>query len=382
MKRKIALGVLALALLAPAAAVIAKDDDNFPRWFRDFLQDLEAKAQQILARLSALEQQTAQNTTAISQNAAATAQNTAAINQLTASTAQNAAAITALTTSTAQNTAAIQQNTADIAQNAQTMNTAIQQAQAAIALNTADIAHNSLDISHNSANIAQNTADIAALQGSAQASYAFSDYAGTTIATKTFNASGPSNCGNSEIQIFTRTPQPDGSILLSIDQDRRLNGNRCQYASTRFRIDDSGQALEGNDNRNTADPTVVLTSANLDVPIPSKLAIMHIGQTWGSASRSTLVNFTQGGTTSIGFNTITTTLLAVESVTVPAGTFTDCLRTVEVRNTAHFGVLSQVDWSCRGLGLVRRLQAANSLQSGNVTLTGGLLLELQSYTTQ
>jgi len=367
MKRKIAAALLAFAVLGIGSTTLARADEGLPRWFRDFIAALEGRLGQFAARFQALEQQTAQNTSAITQNTAAIAQANAAI-------AQNAAA-------TAQNTAAITQNTADIAQNAATTNSAIQQGAAAIALNTADIARNSLDI-------ARNSADIAALQGSAQATYRYVDYAGTNIATKTFTATGNGHCGNTETQIFTRTPQPDGSILLTIDQDRRQGPNRCQYQSTRFRIDDSGQELSGSDVRNTADPAVTLSTANLDVPIPTKLNSMRIGQTFGSASKSTRVNFLAGGATDVGFNTILTTLLAVESVTVPAGTFTDCLRFVEVRNTAHFGIISQVDWVCRDVGVVRRLQSNNVISAPSAPPTSttitpfGFVLEMQSYTTQ
>jgi hypothetical protein len=226
------------------------------------------------------------------------------------------------------------------------------------ALNTADIAHNTLDIT--------------ALQAAAPAVFRQTDYAGVNVATRTFSAVGGGHCGNNEIQTLTRTPQPDGSVLITLDQNRRLGTTTCQHIASQIRSDADGQHLLRSDTLSPVDPNVVLLGTVLDVPLLIRPGSLRLGATWGNATKETQTN--SAGIQNIGFSTLVGTLTAVDSVTVPAGTFTDCLRTAEVRNSPHVGNFTQYDWLCRDVGLVKRINSTTAQPIG-------FQLELQSFTT-
>jgi hypothetical protein len=237
---------------------------------------------------------------------------------------------------------------------------------AAIGLNTADIARNTLDIS-------RNTADIAVFKAGALTAYLFADYAGANVVVRNFSSVGGGNCGNTETQTLTRTPQPDGSIVLTVDTVRRSGAVTCQHSVSTFRSDDRGQFLLKQDQISITDPSLILTTTVLDLPIQTRTAEMRIGASWGSGSKDIQTNVATG-VQSLGFATSVSALTASESVTVPAGPFPDCLRMVEVRNSAHIGNFTQYDWFCRDVGLVRRVG-----EFGTAPI--GFQIELQSFVT-
>ena len=325
--KKTARALVVLAAVGIVPAVVVADEGGIPSWFTRFLASFNAQIGSILTRLGAVETQSAQNATDIANVSTQTQQNTKAIGDLSN----------------------------------------------AVSGNTADIAKNTLDILHNGDAISKNTSDITALQTLTQV-YRFTDYNSPGDTVSVFSSVGGGSCGNSETQTRTKVPQPDGSVQLNVDTVRRLNGVVCQHQVSRFILDGRGQLATGQDTLSNIDPTVILSTTAIEVPIILRPAEMRVGTTWGSASKTTLTNVAGGGVQTVGFATSVSSLTAVDSVTVPAGVFTDCLRAVEIRNSAQIGLFTQYDWFCRGVGLVKRI-------SEQGTALVGFQLELQSIST-
>lgn len=61
------------------------------------------------------------------------------------------------------------------------------------------------------------------------------------------------------------------------------------------------------------------------------------------------------------------TLLGKESVTVPAGTYTDCIKMQVRRNSAENGFdINSIDWYCAGVGLTKRVRTINFVNQGKI----------------
>jgi len=228
---------------------------------------------------------------------------------------------------------------------------------------------------------AQNTASIGALAGEIDAlkasgaqTYDYRNYEADNVATRTYAMQGVGACGTTEIQTFTRTPLGDGSTQITQDRVRRTAGNViCERNVFDFRATIDGLYLAGRTGYSAANPTEVVNTNTIDVPLMQRTTTMRVGATWGSASGQSQVVY-PAATLTQGAATQTNSLLAVESVSVPAGNFASCLRIVETRSSFSIGAFTQVSWYCQGVGMAKRVVQPSN---GN-----GYTLALQSFTVQ
>jgi len=221
------------------------------------------------------------------------------------------------------------------------------------------LAQQSAQITQNSEDIARLTTEVIALKQGIT-TYDYRDYAGKDVTSLTYNTQGSGICGTTETLTNVRQLLADGSTQL-LQTRERVNASSaiCQYDIFDFRATATGFSLLSREGRSPTDTNLTVNTNVLDDPLLIRTAAMRVGASWGSAASSTQTAF-PSGTVNFGTAMQVTTLLAVESVTVPAGTFNDCIKLAERRDSAHIGnFLAQTSWYCRGIGLTKRVSASN-----------------------
>jgi len=198
--------------------------------------------------------------------------------------------------------------------------------------------------------VAENTADIArhdeALGNLAAQVYDFHDYTAPRDQTRIYQLSGVGPC-STDTSVLTVTPQADGSTSIREHRQWRTPwGFLCfesvmdlvygdtELATVAYETPANGQRS----TRETGFPLLTRT--------------MRVGSSWGHASPVTRSTGGAGG--DVYFASSISTLMGVEDVTVPAGTFTGCLKTSQVLNDAHITNATMFMWWCPGRGLVRQ----------------------------
>ncbi len=236
-----------------------------------------------------------------------------------------------------------------------------------IATNAANISANSAAISANASGIAANAAAIAAIQPPVVFDYK-TYAAAANITTKVFALSA-NFCGDTETRTLTRTPN-GANTDLTVRRQWTNAGATCQIREFHYTSTDTDQFLTGSTRYNNSG--VITSTITLDNPISLRNSTMQTGIDFGSASLFT-ENFVSGGSTTnmIMENRV---VLGVEAITVPAGTFQDCLKTGVSRQSSRFGTFQRISWRCPGLGEVKRMQQSVD----GITYR---VWELTSYTT-
>jgi len=223
----------------------------------------------------------------------------------------------------------------------------------------------------NTASITALTGEVNALKGGGAQTYDYRNYEVAANVTRTYHSQGAGICGTTEVQGITRTPQADGSTQVSQARTRLTAANTiCEYNVFDFRATSDGLYLAGRTGFNPANTSEVVNTNVLDSLLPQRTTAMRIGATFGSAAGMTSFAYPAGATT-LSTASQVNTLLAVEEVTVPAGTFSSCLKISEIRNSFAIGNFSEVSWYCQGVGLAKRVFASP-------TGSPGFKLELQS----
>ncbi len=106
---------------------------------------------------------------------------------------------------------------------------------------------------------------------------------------------------------------------------------------------------------------------------------MQLHHAWASGSLLTSLDSMSGmgETTSVTIDT--RIILAVENITVAAGSYTDCLKILVSNNDSKVGLdaVNRIDWYCPdGIGLVKRYLGSEGATSGASTPNKGYALEL------
>jgi hypothetical protein len=200
----------------------------------------------------------------------------------------------------------------------------------------------------------------------------------TTNATKkVFTAYGPP--WNTETRIYDSTSFAGKTLVY---RNRALDGVPVVVDVFYYSANPSiGHLLEARHkyDKTTVDPTNPLASqptriSTLETPIVTRARAMTIGHPWVSASKvieSDLISGDEWTTAAVD----TRTLIGVEDVTVPAGTYTNCLKILIQRNAAAFGNdFQRVSWHCPNhIGIVKEIQ-------GNEAGGSGWVIEMTSIT--
>ena len=212
---------------------------------------------------------------------------------------------------------------------------------------------NSDAISANTSSITDHETRISTLEATGVTTYDYRDYtAAPTITTMTYqwHLSSESPC-NIEVHQLTRT------VIDANTTDITLRRTRTDGGSTTCQIRDFVYTQ-------TADTFVYRARNDFDIigtpvetytfsePVIVRTSAMQIGLP--------IVSTTEVQSTVNSHMIETNTLLGTEAVTVPAGTYTDCIKIHKRRNTAMPGHdLTSIRWYCAGIGLAKAIKVVN-----------------------
>jgi len=189
---------------------------------------------------------------------------------------------------------------------------------------------------------------------------------GTTFGEKVFDVVDSRNKFISEIQTFTRSPG-----IVSHTRNRiKPNGiDTWKYAT--ITLDNSGDELllvEKKDhpvNAGTPDPSTATYTETLSPGHIARTTTMEKGGVFGS---DVAISYDDGvNPVRTTFSIQTGALIAVnQTVTVPAGTFTGCIKTSTNRSGINSGgSLQRINTFCPGAGLVKQIQTKKFYNDNN-----------------
>lgn len=112
-------------------------------------------------------------------------------------------------------------------------------------------------------------------------------------------------------------------------------------------------------------PPALTETIDYDPPVVVLHDAMVPGIAWGSAGA---INSSSSGE---NFYTDKSEILAIEDVTVPAGTFNDCLKIHRLREFAVAITINRMEWYCPNVGLVKQIQGGRRM----IEMTGFTLAE-------
>lgn len=219
------------------------------------------------------------------------------------------------------------------------------------------------NISANANGIAANAAAIAAI--SVDQGYDYRNYsADPAITSKVFNLKNASGSCDTETRNFKRNTVGD-TTTITRERIRTLggpSGSPCQYVIHTMISNSTGYYLVSEESYNS-NGTILNNTTTLDTPVIQRGIDMHMGKTTADASTSTSTS----GNPVNGALVESTTVLGIESVTVPYGSYNDCLKVLTVRESNSMNTFSRISWFCPGVGFVKGTQGTgNSWELTNV----------------
>lgn len=182
-------------------------------------------------------------------------------------------------------------------------------------------------------------------------SYDYKNYSFNGV-SKTFKLTG-NFCGDTETRGFSKTIIGDNTEI-KMSRVRTNLGVTCHNKTFTRHATPSAMLLIDKEN-NSLSGTHKSTDT-LNSPVPLRTSTMEIGSTFGTSSK--IVRTSVGGTfiqNDLMVNTAT--LLGLEDVTVPAGSYSACLKIRTLRTSSTFGRFNRVQWFCAGVGEVKRMQS-------------------------
>lgn len=221
---------------------------------------------------------------------------------------------------------------------------------ASISDNTSAISVNVENISSNSDAINIVSSQVAVI--SAPAIYDYKNYT-TNVSSKTFSLQGDfGGCGETEQRIYARTI--NGSVTnLKLDRIRMVAGNICHYKGFNYELSESSKKLVSKENYDSLGN--LYSTDILGKPFTLRTSSMIEGKSFGGATG--VKNQVIGGTPVLITAFVnTTTVERVQDVTVPAGTFTGCLKIHTVRDSGVLGRFNRYSWHCKDVGEIKRTQ--------------------------
>ena len=183
------------------------------------------------------------------------------------------------------------------------------------------------------------------------ATYDYRDYSHTAT-SKTFKLTG-NFCGDTETRTFSRNVVGENTEV-KMSRIRTSLGITCHNKNFNYLNTATERQLLDKENNNFSG--VLKSTDTLRGPVVLRTSTMEMGNDFGTASK--IIRTPVGGTGYLNDLMVnTTTLLGVEDITVPTGSYTACLKIHTLRTSATFGRFNRVQWFCPGVGEVKRMQS-------------------------
>ena len=194
------------------------------------------------------------------------------------------------------------------------------------------------------------------------------DYRVTTAAKKTFSIKGD-RC-SSEVKTYVAGAEAGISTVIR----KRFSGtNFCDHKVFHVKVDSKDRRLIiSRDNYNlnidaNGDLITVLSSTDsINGTLVTDPGMIMVGASWGSGTSLTNSVTPKPKTHIVEKRTL---LEAGLTVTVTAGTFTNCVKIHHLRTSQVFGLFNRITWRCPGVGVVKTMQHKLNTESKTFVLT-------------
>ena len=208
----------------------------------------------------------------------------------------------------------------------------------------------------------------------AATTYSFRTY-GHTFNEKVFDVIDSRSKFISEIQTFTRSP---GIVSYTRNRIKSNGVDTWKYETITLATSLEPDEIKFTErkghpvNAGTPDPLTTSWTETLSPGHISRTGAMEQGKVFGSDVSVSYDDYLNPVSSSVSIQT--GALIAVnQTVTVPAGTFTDCIKTSITRSGIKAGgSLMRINTYCAGAGLVKQIQTKR-FHNDNNSGTGGLL---------
>jgi len=224
----------------------------------------------------------------------------------------------------------------------------------AVDANDVLINNNSSAISTNTTSITDHETRISDLEVIGTTTYDYRDYTAThAITSRTYQwirSNNTTGCDR-EVHEITRTVIDPNTTDISIKQIRR---DAAATITCLVRVNEYTQTADAyfrnaRFDYDPADGTTLLETYTFSPPYKIRTSSMHIGEP--------IVSTTAVQSTIDSHLIEINTLLGIEAVTVPAGTFTNCIKMHKRRDSIIPGqYTTNIEWHCAGIGRVKQIQ--------------------------
>jgi hypothetical protein len=182
--------------------------------------------------------------------------------------------------------------------------------------------------------------------------YDYNDYLNSDIQSKTFIRHQDGI--DYDLAWYFDRPNPNEVVRTEVVTD--AYGNITRYVDATFkRTAQSFDWLQSRQYDPYMTPPLLVDTTDYEPPVVSLTSAMVPGIAWGSGGA---INSSSSGES---FYTDKSEVLAVEAVTVPAGTFTGCLKIYRLREFDVSITIQRVEWYCPDMGLVKRIQGGRRM---------------------
>lgn len=332
MTKQLLLGLVLSVTLSPALA----DDDDY-RFYKEY-KGLVENIEKNTGDINLLTGQVTQNTADIQELTTQIQNIPTGTLTLGAQVQANTDAITSANAQILSNTGAITSLNIDV----QSLSTNLTTTTAQVTTNTNDISTLSNAVAVNNSLINNNAAKITLLEnsgggGTGATTYNHSIYT-TRSGTKEYQLSGGTGTCNLVRQSITSNAATGGTQII-INETLTDGVQDCSVTTYEYLANNTGLFLVSQTDQ--ANNTISFDAAGEILT-----AAMEIGKSFGFA----IVSTTNPGVGLIRKNT----LLDVVDITLPIGTFSNCLKMHSQIASSLSGNVDQVSWWCGGLGEVKR----------------------------
>ena len=182
--------------------------------------------------------------------------------------------------------------------------------------------------------------------------YDYHDYLGSTIQAKTFIR----HEGGIDLDLSWHFDRSDPKVVVRTEITTDAEGSIIRYVDSRFETTArSFDWLQSRAYDPYITPPALLNTSDYDPAIVVLTDAMVPGIAWGSGGA---INSSSSGE---NFYTDKSEVLAIENVTVPAGTFSNCLKIHRLREFAVAITINRIEWYCPDMGLVKRIQGGRRM---------------------